>query len=260
MSRRLGQRALVRLQHLGLEMPGVEKVLPVTWVRQATTYYCGPAVAHMFLKRFSIDASQQDLWNDIKRNTGGRRPKGAPVENTDPEFDTQLCINCSQARPPAWTCWNTSPEALQKTLRVRAPHVGMKVQYLRTANDGMEHLVQTIDHGDGIPALATETSQHHWVAVSGYMRDDRTSTEFPAQQVGKFLLNGLYVVDSNGATESDRFGFKTVNAWRQDFGAIGCAKHTQNNRYPVIVARAGKRPGPGRPSRKQPRARYPRPK
>jgi hypothetical protein len=224
-------------------MPGVEKVVPVHWVRQETTYYCGPAVAHMFLKRFSIEASQQDLWNDIKKNTGGHRPKGAPGENTDPEFDTQICINCSGAKPPEWTCWNTTPEALQKTLRERAPHVGMKVQYPEAADEGMEQLVDTIDQADGIPALATETSLHHWVVVSGYLRDDTASTEFPAQQVGKYLLNGLYVVDSDGATEPDRFGFKTVNAWREDFGAIGCAEHAQNNRYPVIIAPAGERNG-----------------
>ena len=232
-------------------MAGVEKVLPVQWVPQDTIYYCGPAVAHMFLKRFAIDASQQDLWNDIKNNTGGHRPKSAPVENTDPAFATQLCINCDGADPPEWKCWNTTPEALQKTLRDRAPHVAMKVRYPGTADDGMELLVDTIDHPDGIPALATETSQHHWVVVSGYMRDDATSTEFPAQQVGKYLLNGLYVVDSNGATEANRFSFKTVNAWREDFGAIGCAKHEQNNRYPVIVAAAGEPDGPKKPSKKR---------
>ena len=80
-------------------MSGVEKILPVDWVRQETTYYCGPAVAQMFLKRFSIVAPQQDLWRDIKHHTGGKRPSDAPAQDTDPEFDTQICFNCSGDRP-----------------------------------------------------------------------------------------------------------------------------------------------------------------
>src|SRR5829696_3161419 len=126
-------------------MSGVEKLLPVDWVRQGTPYYCGPAVAVMFLKRFWIVASQQDLWSDIKNNTGGKRPKNAPIENTDPDFDTQLCFNCSGQQPPDWRCWNTTPEALQKSLRDRAPHVPMEVRYASTANEGMERLVDSID-------------------------------------------------------------------------------------------------------------------
>jgi hypothetical protein len=226
---------------------GVEKLLPVGWVRQETPYYCGPAVAQMFLKRFSIVAPQPDLWSDIKHHTVGKRPDGAPSENTDPEFDTQICFNCSGEQ----SCWNTTPEALQKTLRDRAPNVGMQVQYSVTADEGIERLVDSIDSAAGIPALTTETSQHHWVIVSGYLRDDEVSSEFPVQQVGKYRLNGLYVVDSNGTTQTDRFGFKTVDTWREDFGAIGCAGHPQNNRYPMVV---------GVSSQRAPRAKPPRPK
>jgi hypothetical protein len=215
-------------------MPGVEKVLPIDWVAQQNNYYCGPAVAHMFLKYFDVNVSQDSLWKDIKDNTQGTRPPGAPVG--DPNFDTQVCFNCDGLTPPVWTCWSTTPEALQLTLQNRKPRATTEVRYPLTADSGIQQLIQSIDHPAGVPAIATETSMSHWVVVNGYLRDDASSKEFPPQQVGGYLLNALYVVDPDGVAGADRFGFKTVNAWRADFGAIGCDANPHSNGYPIVVA------------------------
>lgn len=216
-------------------MPGIEKILAVEWYKQEKLYYCGPAVAQMFLKYFSVALTQDVLWADIKANSNGTGSSNPPSADTDPDFPTQVCDNCNGANPPVWTCWNCTPEALRTTVAGHTAKAALAVRYLDTFDDGVTELIESLDRSPAVPPFATITSVNHWSLVIGYLQNDLTSTQFPVEQVGKYKLNGLYVLDPQSAAAADTFKLVPVLKWRQNFGLIACASDPNLDRYPVVV-------------------------
>jgi Peptidase_C39 like family len=222
-------------------MPGIEKILAVDWFAQEKLYYCGPAVAQMFLKHFGVAVSQDDLWSDIKANSNGSGSPNPPSANTDPDFPKQVCENCDGVSPPVWTCWNATPDALQKTVKGRTTKATLAVRYPSTFEAGVTKLIESIDRSPAVPPFATISSVNHWVVVAGYLRNDVTSTQFPVEQVGKYKLNGLYLLDPQNAGPTGSFKLVTVGAWHQQFGLIACASDPNLDRYPVVVGTDAKK-------------------
>lgn len=216
-------------------MAGVEKNLNLTWQRQQTLYFCGPAVAQMFLEFVKVNVTQPDLWTDIQNNTGGSRPPDAPA--TDHDFPTQVCNDCNPGStdPNRWQCWDTTPEALSATVAARGS-VGLAARYPSRFDAGVEMLIDSLDGTPEVPAFATTYSINHWVLVKGYLRDDMTSQEAPAQDVGRFKLNGLYILDPQETDADQRVKLVTVNGWRSKFGLIACDQH--QGTYPIVITAA----------------------
>ncbi|HET7220947.1 MAG TPA: hypothetical protein VFJ02_22995 [Vicinamibacterales bacterium] len=216
-------------------MAGIEKNLDVQWFRQQTLFFCGPAVAQMFLSFLKITVSQQDLWTDITNNTGGTRPPDAPA--TGHEFPQQVCDNCnpSSSNPGRWECWDTTPDALGTVVATRGK-IGLAARYASRFDEGVEMLIDSLDRTPQAPAFATVNLINHWVLVKGYLRDDFTSTSAPVQTVGRYNLNGLYIHDPQEEDEVERVKLVTVNGWRSKFGLIGCGPHIDT--YPVVITTA----------------------
>src|SRR5688572_9788432 len=92
-----------------------EVVLPITWSQQEQDYYCGPAVAKMYLAFKQVARSQDDLWCDVVVNTGGTKPAGAPP--CPQAFPEQACDSCKDVNGNTFqVCWDSSPEALAATI------------------------------------------------------------------------------------------------------------------------------------------------
>ena len=212
-------------------MAGVEKFLGVQWFKQETLFYCGPAVAQMFLDFAKIAAPQADLWVDVTNNTGGSLPADAPA--SDHAFPQQVCDNCAAAgNPNVWQCWDTTPEALRTVVNARAG-TSLGVRYPSTFDDGVGMLIESLDRSPEVPAFATVHQINHWILVEGYLRDDEVSTEAPAETVGKYRLNGIYILDPQDRDDVEHVRFVTVTDWRSKFGIIGCGVHVDT--YPVVV-------------------------
>jgi hypothetical protein len=209
-----------------------EKILDVTWFGQEKLYYCGPAVAQMFLNYVKVTVSQDDLWTDVTNNTNGVRPADAPP--SDHDFPEQVCDNCetNDANPPIWECWDTTPEALRVTIGIRGGG-SLAAEYAPTFDKGAEKLIESLDRSPGVPAFATIHLINHWVLVNGYLRDDEASVEAPAQDVGKYRLNGFYILDPQELDPVERIRLVTVREWHSEFGLIGCGPHVDT--YPVVV-------------------------
>jgi hypothetical protein len=210
----------------------------VQWFEQETLFYCGPAVAQMFLDYFKVVVTQDRLWNDIKSNSGGVRPADAPP--SDHAFPEQVCDNCelNDKKPPVWECWDTTPEALRTTV-IAHGNIGLSAQYPSTFDDGVVKLIESLDLPQAVPPFATIYLVNHWVLVDGYRRDDETSVEAPAVTVGKYRLNGLYILDPQELDAVERVRLVTVQDWRTKFGLVPCGPHTDT--YPVVVGGGGAR-------------------
>ena len=216
-------------------MAGIEKLLAVDWLKQEKLYYCGPAAVQMFLKYFGVAVTQDILWADIKANSNGAGSSNPPSAAMDPDFPTQVCENCDDARPPVWTCWNSTPDALRQTAAGHTAKATLAIRYPSTFEQGVTELIESIDRSPGVPPFATLTSMNHWVIVAGYLQNDMSSGEFPAKPVGTYMLNGLYVLDPEGESATDAFKLMTVAAWQEQFGLIACASDPNLDRYPVVV-------------------------
>lgn len=216
-----------------------EKYLPVPWFEQETLDFCGPAVAQMFLKHHGVTASQPHLWTDIQANSSGT---GAGPPNLP--FPTQVCDDCgkdTRTGQTIWQCWNTTPEALEKTVEARAPAVALAVRYPDAFRNGTAMLVESLDRVPDVPPFATLYTINHWVVVNGYVRNDVTSTAFPPVTVGPYQLNGIYILDpqEDSATERVRLiamtgsGPDTAEDWSDMFGLLTCGSNVDT--YPVVV-------------------------
>jgi hypothetical protein len=196
----------------------------------------------MFLKHFGVVASQDDLWADIKSNSTGTGSPNPPSANTDPDFPKQVCENCDGEAPPVWTCWNATPDALQKTVKGRTSKATLAIKYPGTFEEGVTQLIESIDRSPGVPPFATISSVNHWVVCGGYIQNDLTSTQLPVEQIGTYKLNGLYLLDPQNAGPTGSFKLVSVGAWRQQFGLIACASDPNLDRYPVMVGTGSKKP------------------
>jgi hypothetical protein len=213
-------------------MPMIEKYLDVKWFEQETLFYCGPAVAQMSLDYVKVAVSQDTLWNDIKSNTGGNRPPDAPPSNHG--FPEQVCDNCepNDRNPPMWECWDTTPEALRTTVTAHGG-VGHAAQYPSTFEHGVTLLIESLDRSPAVPPFATIQLINHWVLVNGYRLNDEASLEAPPETVGKYRLNGLYILDPQELDRVERVRLVPVSEWHSKFGLIGCGPHVDT--YPVVV-------------------------
>src|SRR5258705_9353483 len=214
-------------------MAAIEKNLDVNWFAQQTLFFCGPAVAQMFLDFVKVTVSQADLWSDIKRNTGGTRPPDALP--SDHDFPEQVCDNCnpSSSDPRRWQCWDATPEALSATAAARG-NVVLDAWYASTFDQGVEMLIDSLDRTPEVPPFATIYLINHWVLVKGYLRNDFALTTAPAQTIGRYNLNGLYIHDPQDWDGADRVRLVTVNDWRGKFGLVGCGDHIDT--HPIVVA------------------------
>lgn len=207
-------------------MAGTEVYLDVPFHKQETPYYCGPAVAKMFLDWFGVTESQDDLWEAIKSNTDGSLP---PDVVSDHSWDEQVCDNCGTDRAPDWQCWDTTPEALQKTVADETA-LTLGADYPSTFEPGVVLLIESLDRATAVPPFATITGINHWVLVIGYRRDD---PDLPSEPVGEYKLNGLYYLDPQQEDTAERVKFVTTEAWKGLFGLILCGPHIDTR--PVVV-------------------------
>lgn len=213
-------------------MAGLEKNLDVHWFGQKTLFFCGPAVAQMFLDYVKVTATQEDLWTDIKSKSGGTRPADAP--KSDHAFPEQVCDTCDPAStdPDRWLCWDTTPEALSATVAGRG-NVALGARYAATFVPGVEMLIDSLDLTPDAPAFATTYLFNHWILVTGYIRDDFASTTAPIMTVGRYNLNGFYIRDPFDREGVDHVRFVPAGAWQQQFGLVACGPHIDT--YPIVI-------------------------
>ena len=213
-------------------MAAIERNPDVHYFRQERLYFCGPAVAQMFLDVTKVVASQENLWTDIKSKTSGARPPDAPA--TDHDFPEQVCDNCnpSSSDPLRWQCWDTTPEALGAAVEALG-NIPLDARYVSSFDEGVEMLIDSLDRTPEVPAFATTYLVNHWVLITGYLRDDFASTAAPATTVGRYNLNGLYIRDPQELDAEARVRLVTVAGWRGKFGLVDCGAHT--DMYPIVV-------------------------
>lgn len=210
----------------------IEEIVPVTWKGQDTPDFCGPAVAQMFLGWLNIPVAQSDLWTEIQANSDGKG--NGPIT-----FPGQVCINCGTAHVPAWRCWKTTAEALEKTIELRAPSTRLATEYAATYEAGLARLIDSLELTPRVPPLATLYTINHWVVVNGYRREDLGSIAFPPVTAGKYHVNGVYILDPLQEDQQQRVRLIAASAsvgsanWSEMFGLIPCGDHVDER--PMIV-------------------------
>ena len=180
-----------------------EVTVPVTWVHQETLYYCGPAVAQMMLAAIGVvkppspPTWQDRLWTIIQSVTDETRPSNAgPGTPSAPEFQEQLCEKC--ASTSGYTCWATTPGALERTLNGQQGSAHYSVS---TTGSDSAATIATLDVLDrGLPGLALVWGWQHWVVVDGYRHSGPDAWALPGRNLnGMFLRNpqvpGMLYVD-----------------------------------------------------------------
>ena len=214
----------------------------MTWSQQANDFFCGPAVAEMYLE-FAIRTAgttapvptQADLWEFIKAKSPSTRPKDAPEE--EPFYDNQHCDNYGQntnTGETIWSCWSTSPAGLRVAIYGYAPvGYGVEEKYPMTFDDGINLLMAALDGSPRLPAIATKNAINHWVIVNGYRRDLVGDPNFPAVQAGNYQLNGVYILDPGEIDAVKRLRLIATNDWRAQYGLISCG--TYSNAHPTVV-------------------------
>jgi hypothetical protein len=140
-----------------------------------------------------------------------------------------VCDNCGTDRAPDWQCWDTTPEALQKTVADETA-LTLGADYPSTFEPGVVLLIESLDRATAVPPFATITGINHWVLVIGYRRDD---PDLPSEPVGEYKLNGLYYLDPQQEDTAERVKFVTTEAWKGLFGLILCGPHIDTR--PVVV-------------------------
>jgi len=220
-----------------------ETVLDVQWSQQGNDYFCGPAVAEMYL-RFAIKIAgttapvptQAKLWELIKMKSPSKRPAGAPAGV--PSYKKQHCDDCGVDQATGktiWRCWSTSPAGLRVAIDGYAPPTyGVEEQYPSTFDAGINLLMAALDGNPKLPAIATKYAINHWVIVNGYRRDQTDDPNLPAVQAGTYQLNGVYIQDPLETDAVARVRLITAAAWRSDYGIISCGLNAGN--YPTVVA------------------------
>jgi hypothetical protein len=186
-------------------------IVPVTWVQQETTYFCGPAAAQMALA--SLGAAQpatpppwqEQLWADVQARTNEARPAAAGPGTPDcPAFPTQRCEKVQWD----WKCWSTTPPALERVLNLRQSRATCAVSTHPTERAATRALLDAIDAG--IPGVALVFGWQHWLVVDGYLHDPTASST----NVGHRHVDGVYLRDSNA---EEALHYVTWTRWTDDY-------------------------------------------
>jgi len=167
-----------------------EVTVPVTWVEQETLYSCGPAVAQMTLRALGVvppptpPTWQERLWTIVQTVTNETRPSNAgPGTPSAPSFPEQLCEKC--ANTTSYTCWATSPGALERLLNGQQGVASYAVRTTGSDSDATIALLDTLDRG--LPGIALVRGWQHWVVVDGYTHSLPDAWPLPGRN-----LNGVY--------------------------------------------------------------------
>ena len=171
-----------------------DKFAAVTFAKQETLFFCGPATAKMVLSSLGVASPatppswQSQLWDYIKSNTGATRPSSAPNEPTAPPFPTQKCEWCS-----GWKCWSTTPAVLVKLLNASqgVATYAISTHTIEDAATGV--MLDTIDQT--LPGVALVYGWNHWVVVEGYRQGEAGSHAVAGRN-----LNGVYIRDPEAST------------------------------------------------------------
>jgi hypothetical protein len=168
-------------------------IVPVSWVKQEETYYCGPAAAQMTLTALLVappattGSWQDELWEQIKQETAGNRPNGAGEDaSLSPPFPSQLCVRCNRE----WSCWSTTPDALARVLNQNQESAVFSVDVFNSENAAFAALVAGIDAR--VPSIPLVFGWQHWIVVEGYRHD-----EPGACNINGRAIKSLYIRDSN---------------------------------------------------------------
>jgi hypothetical protein len=186
-------------------MPDVN--VGVTWVKQQTLFYCGPAVLEMVLttlgtKRPIAPPTWQDqIWADVKANTGATRPIGAPSTPTAPPFPTQKCEPCGKQ----WKCWATTPGVLEYLANKYQPAGQFAITMHETEKSATASLLDAVDAN--LPAVALVHGWQHWLVVEGYRHGEANSTA-----LGQRALNGVFIRDSKDTQSAVHY--ITWSSWK----------------------------------------------
>ena len=161
----------------------------VTYAKQETLFFCGPAVAQMVLSALGVPqvatppSWQSQLWEYIKNNTGAARPASAPSEPTAPPFPTQKCEWCS-----GWRCWSTTPDVLIKLLNTSQGVAQYAISMHGIEDTATGVMLDTLDQN--VPGIALVFGWNHWVVVDGYRHSEPGSHAVAGRH-----LNGVYIRD-----------------------------------------------------------------
>lgn len=169
-------------------MPDV--TVPVTWVQQEELYSCGPATAQMTLAAVGVltpsspPTWQQRLWERVQALTLETRPPGAgPGTPHAPSFPTQLCERCPKQD---YTCWATSPQALERVLNDEQGVASYAVGTHATEASATTAILDTLDRN--LPGIALVRGWKHWVVVDGYLHSEPDFWSVSGRN-----LNGVYL-------------------------------------------------------------------
>ena len=169
-----------------------DKFVAVTFAKQETLFFCGPAAAQMALSALGVASPatppswQSQLWDYIKANTGATRPASAPSEPTAPPFPTQKCEWCTQ-----WKCWSTTPAVLTQLLNTSQGVAQFSISTHVIEDTATGVMLDTLD--DNVPGVALVYGWNHWVVVDGYRHSEPGSHAVAGRH-----LNGVYIRDPEG--------------------------------------------------------------
>ena len=209
-------------------MPDV--IVPVTFARQETLFYCGPATGQMVVGALGVPSPavpptwQDQLWTFVTNNTGATRPPSAPSTDDAPAFPQQKCERCG-----GWECWSTTPGVLQQMLNTMQSVATYHITTHQIEEDATAVLLDTLDAG--FPGVALVYGWQHWVVVDGYRHSPHAQTT-----VGGRRLSGIYIRDPQA---SSRRHYIRWSRWRDDYlSFVGCGAY--QDKFVVIPAvRAG---------------------
>jgi hypothetical protein len=184
--------------------------LPVTRFEQLPGL-CGAATAQMILhfkgKAGSSLQQQRDLFEGIKTNTAGRRPRRGCVKLHDcPAFPNQKCARCEGER--CFTCWCTYPPALERTLN---DHLTEPV-VLTTHVDDVEASARALESVDaGLPPAVLVQNGLHWLVVSGYTPEGDEDAGLP---IGDRVISEVHVKDPGVSAANQLIA---IDTWLDDY-------------------------------------------
>lgn len=168
-----------------------EVIVPVTWARQETQFYCGPAVAQMMLGALGVATPpspptwQDRLWTLVQSVTNETRPANAgPGTSSAPAFPEQLCERCPST--PGYTCWATSPGALERLLNGQQSAALYSVSTNGSDSAATSATLDVVDRG--LPGPVLVWGWQHWVIVDGYRHSEPDAWPLPGRN-----LNGVYL-------------------------------------------------------------------
>ncbi len=163
-----------------------EQHVVIPWIRQKTSFTCGPAALMMAMHGISSEYTPSDheelqIWREattifMTSGPGGCHPLGLALAAVQRGFRAEVWIN---QRRPLFVDSVRAPnkkriiEMVHKDFLAEAEKSGIRIHYKDINQD---RLVESLDH-NAIPVVLISTwrmdgkKAPHWVAVSGYDSD-----------------------------------------------------------------------------------------